>query len=179
MDTERDHELAGLLTNAQKGDQAAYERFLTEASVVLRRFLMRRMKDAGLAEDVLQDTLLAIHRARHTYRPGLPVGPWLYAICGHRMMDFYRWHRRVGSVETELTQGLEAPAREESKNGRSVLDALARLPEKQRTVIKLLKVEGLSVKEVSVATGMSESSVKTTAFRGYEEIRRIFGVGKK
>ena len=58
-------------------------------------------------------------------------------------------------------------------------EALASLPEKQRQVIKLLKVQGMSVKEVSVATGMSESSVKVTAFRGYEAIREIFGASKR
>ena len=68
---------------------------------------------------------------------------------------------------------------EENKRGRSVREALADLPEKQRKVIELLKVQGLSVKEVSAHTGMSESAVKVTAFRGYETIRRIFGVDKK
>lgn len=179
MDSDQDRELAALLAKAQKGDTDAYERFLLEASVVLRRFLMRRMKNVEMAEDVLQDTLLSIHRARHTYLPGRPVGPWLYAICGHRMMDFYRWHRRVESVETELIDNIERPTHELKNRARSVLEALAGLPAKQRRVINLLKVHGLSVKEVAGATGMSESSVKVTAFRGYESIRKIFGVDRK
>jgi RNA polymerase sigma-70 factor (ECF subfamily) len=132
------------------------------------------MKSIEMAEDVLQDTLLSIHKARHTYLPGRPVGPWLYAICGHRMTDFYRWHRRVESVEILLSDGAAEPSSEENKRGSSVREALAGLPEKQRHVIELLKVQGLSVKEVAVTTGMSESSVKVTAFRGYEAIRRIF-----
>jgi len=94
------------------------------------------------------------------------------------MTDFYRWHRRVEKVEIALTEDID-PQSEENKRGRSVLEALAGLPEKQQQVIKLLKVQGLSVKEVSAATGMSESSVKVTAFRGYESIRQIFGVAKK
>ena len=179
MDSDRDRELAALLVNAQKGDQADYERFLLEASALLRRFLMRRMKNVEMAEDVLQDTLLSIHRARHTYLPGRPVGPWLYAICGHRMTDFYRWHRRVEYVEIELAEDISQPEVRENKRGNSVLEALATLPEKQKRVINLLKVQGLSVKEVAVYTGMSESSVKVTAFRGYETIRKIFGVSKK
>ena len=178
MDSDQDHDLAGLLAEGQKGDHAAYEKFLLEASVVLRRFLRRRMKDPEKAEDVLQDTLLSIHRARHTYLPGRPVGPWMYAICGHRMTDFYRWHRRVEKAEIALTEDID-PQSDENKRGSSVLEALAGLPEKQQQVIKLLKVQGLSVKEVSNATGMSESSVKVTAFRGYESIRQIFGVAKK
>ena len=179
MDPNQDQELAALLAYGQKGDSVAYEKFLLEASVVLRRFLIRRMKTIEMAEDVLQDTLLAIHRARHTYLPGRPVGPWLYAICGHRMTDFYRWHRRVERVEAMVMNEKTDSASEETKRGQSVREALAGLPEKQRKVIELLKVQGLSVKEVSAHTGMSESSVKVTAFRGYETIRRIFGVDKK
>lgn len=178
LDSDQDIQLAGLLAEGQKGDHAAYEKFLMEASIVLRRFLLRRMNDPGMAEDVLQDTLLSIHRARHTHIPGRPVGPWMYAICGHRMMDFYRWHRRIEKVEITLTEDID-PQSDENKHGRSVLEALAGLPQKQRQVIKLLKVQGLSVKEVSAVTGMSESSVKVTAFRGYESIRQIFGVDKK
>lgn len=179
MDPDHDLELAALLADGQKGDQAAYEKFLTEASVVLRRFLIRRMKDPEMAEDVLQDTLLAIHKARHTYLPGRPVGPWMYAISNHRMMDFYRWHRKVEAVEVMLAEDAQGASGEENTRGRSVREALRGLPERQRQVIKMLKVQGLSVKEVAVLTGMSESSVKVTAFRGYEAVRKIFGVTKK
>jgi RNA polymerase sigma-70 factor (ECF subfamily) len=179
LDADQDHVLAALLIDGQGGDSVAYEQFLLEASIVLRRFLLRRMKNIEMAEDVLQDTLLAVHRARHTYLPGRPVGPWLYAICGHRMTDFYRWHRRTEGVELMMANEVKEPATEENRRGSSVREALAGLPERQRQVIKLLKIKGLSVKEVSLATGMSESSVKVTAFRGYETIRQIFGVGKK
>ena len=179
LSPDQDQELAALLADGQKGDSEAYERFLLEASVVLRRFLIRRMKNIEMAEDVLQDTLLAIHRARHTYLQGRPVGPWLYAICGHRMTDFYRWHRRVERVEAMVSNEATDATSEEGKHGRSVREALAGLPERQRKVIELLKVQGWSVKEVAVHTGMSESSVKVTAFRGYETIRQIFGVSKR
>jgi RNA polymerase sigma-70 factor (ECF subfamily) len=179
LDPDHDLELAALLADGQKGDHAAYERFLTEASVVLRRFLIRRMKNPEIAEDVLQDALLAIHKARHTYLPGRPVGPWMYAITNHRMMDFYRWHRKVEAVEVMLAEDVHDRSDEENTRGRSIREALRGLPEKQRQVIKMLKVQGLSVKEVAVLTGMSESSVKVTAFRGYEAVRKIFGVTKK
>src|SRR6476619_3483394 len=137
--------LARLLAAAQEGDTAAYERFLLEASVVLRRFLSRRMRDVDVVEDVLQDTLLSIHRARHTFRPGRPLGPWLYAICEHRMTDFYRRHRRIARREVAAPDDLAsraaaAPPSDESERGRVVREALARPPERQRQVIELLKV---------------------------------------
>jgi RNA polymerase sigma-70 factor (ECF subfamily) len=173
--------LAGLLVEAQEGDTAAYERFLVGASEVLRPFLSRRMRDPEMVEDVVQDTLLSIHRARHTYLPGRPLGPWLYAICEHRMTDFYRRHRRIERREVAAPDDLASraaasPPPYESERGRLVREALARLPERQRTVIELLKVHDLSVKEAAAHTGMSESAVKVTAFRGYQAIRKLLGV---
>ena len=179
MDAELDRTLATLLASAQDGDQSAYERFLLEACAMLRPYLSKRMRAAEAAEDVLQDTLLSVHRARHTYLPGRPVGPWLYAICEHRMTDFYRRHRRIERREVAIPDDLgrraAAPPSRESERGRLVLEALARLPERQRKVIELLKVHDLSVKEAAAHTGMSESAVKVTAFRGYQTIRRLLG----
>lgn len=137
-----------------------------------------------MVEDVLQDTLLSVHRARHSHIPGRPVGPWLYAICEHRMTDFYRRYRRVERVEVPAPDGFDGldvaqEADGESERGYLVREALGQLPEKQRQVIELLKIQDLSVREVAAQTGMSESAVKVTAFRGYETIRRIFGVKQK
>jgi RNA polymerase sigma-70 factor (ECF subfamily) len=181
VDSFRDQELARLLAQAQGGDQAAYETFLREASGVLRGFLARRMGNVDMVEDVLQETLLSIHRARHTYRPERPVGPWLYAICEHRMTDFFRRHRRIERTEVpapdDMSDRVVAPAPSHAdERGRLVREALARIPEKQRRVIELLKVHDLSVKEAAAHTGMSESAIKVTAFRGYEAIRKILGV---
>jgi RNA polymerase sigma-70 factor (ECF subfamily) len=180
LDSERDRKLAGLLVLAQQGDQVAYEEFLIETAGILRRFLSKRM-DFDMVEDVLQDTLLSVHRFLHTYLPGRPVGPWLYAICGNRMVDFYRRKRRIQLVESGLDVNDQAVSQIEhedrSTNG-NALDALKRLPERQRLVIGMLKIHGLSVKEVATQTGMSESAVKVTAFRGYETIRKLFGIKK-
>lgn len=176
MDPARDHDLAVLLALAQKGDRQAYERFLLGACEILRPFLAKRMYEAELAEDVLQETLLAIHRARHTHVPGRPVGPWLYTICEHRMVDTYRRRRRIARVEVP---GAEAPRR--AGDGAPMhrptvaLDALERLPGRQRRVIELLKVRDLSVREVADQIGMTESAVKVTAFRGYQAMRKIMG----
>jgi len=178
LDSERDMRLAGLLVLAQGGDQIAYEKFLTETAGILRRFLSKRM-DFDMVEDVLQDTLLCVHRFRHTYLPGRQVGPWLYAICNNRIVDFYRRKRRIQLVESGLDVTDQTVADighdDRSTNG-NALDALSKLPERQRRIIELLKIYGLSGKEVASRTGMSESSVKTTAFRGYEAIRKLFGI---
>jgi RNA polymerase sigma-70 factor (ECF subfamily) len=180
VDSVRDKHLAALLVQAQLGNPEAYEKFLIETSKLLRRYLCKRM-ETDVVEDVLQETLLSIHRVRHTYIPGRPVGPWLYAICAHRMTDFYRQNRRIQQVEIGLDES-EAPTVQAHHKAdglaASVLDILARLPDRQRRIIEMLKIYGHSVKEVALHTGMSESSVKTTAFRGYEAIRKFIGVNK-
>jgi RNA polymerase sigma-70 factor, ECF subfamily len=180
----RDLRLAGLLARAQEGDQAAYESFLREASAVLRAFLARRMLSAGdRVEDVLQETLLTVHRARHSFLPGRPVGPWLYAICEHRMVEFYRRHRRIQAVESSYDlkeiAAAQMPEPETEGLGALVREALMKLPRKQRMIIERLKLQDLSVKEVAVQAGMSESAVKITAFRGYEGIRRMLGMKRR
>jgi RNA polymerase sigma-70 factor (ECF subfamily) len=180
LDSERDKKLAGLLGQAQQGDQVAYEEFLIETAVILRGYLGKRM-EYQMVEDVLQDTLLSIHRFLHTYLPGRPVGPWLYAICSNRVVDFYRRKRRIQLVESDVDINEEAAFRTERGNESplgNAVDALMKLPERQRRIIELLKIQGLSVKEVATQTGMSESSVKVTAFRGYEAIRKLFGIKK-
>lgn len=180
LDAARDRELAALLVLAQQGHRQAYERFLLEVSVVLRRFLERRMGARERAEDVLQDTLLTIHRARHSYLPGRPVGPWLYTICEHRMTDFHRRRSRIERVEVPGSEAMVAVAEEPVRESSPVvLEALGRLPGKQRRVIELLKLQDLSVREVAARVGMSESAVKVTAFRGYQRIRRMVGAKRR
>jgi RNA polymerase sigma-70 factor (ECF subfamily) len=180
VDAAHDRELATLLARAQQGDRRAYEAFLLEAVAVLRGFLTRRMRPLELVEDVLQETLLAIHRARHSYLPGRPVGPWLYAICEHRMADFHRRRRRIERLEVpEADAPIPIVGEPPEQPRHSVIEALGRLPGKQRRVIELLKLQALSVQEVAARIGMSESAVKVTAFRGYEAIRRMIGVRRK
>lgn len=180
MDATHDRELAALLVLAQQGDRQAYERFLLEVSALLRRFLARRMSSSERVEDVLQETLLTIHRARHSYLPGRPVGPWLYTICEHRLIDFHRQRRRIERVEVPAGDGLAAAADEPARESSPVvLEALGRLPGKQRRIIELLKLQELSVREVAARVGMSESAVKVTAFRGYQTIRRMVGVKRR
>jgi RNA polymerase sigma-70 factor (ECF subfamily) len=178
LDPERDKRLASLLTKAQQGDQVAYEEFLLETTKVLRRYLGKRTQ-SDMVEDLLQDTLLSVHRFLHTYLPGKPVGPWVYAICSNRIVDFYRRKRRIQRIEADvdiedqMVAGIEHVDPSLNSNA---FEALKQLPERQRRIIELLKLYGLSVKEVSAHTGMSESLVKTTAFRGYETIRKLFGI---
>lgn len=173
------------MARAQQGDRAAYEAFLKTAANLVRAFVRWRLHDPEDAEDVVQDVLLALHRYRHTYDPGRPVAPWLYAIARHRLVDATKKRRR--RTKTELLQGMHAdevgqlealfPARPPAEPllRERLTRALELLSAAQREVIRLLKIEGYSVAEIAQKTDRSPSAVKVTAHRGYKTLRRILG----
>lgn len=181
MHSDLDRRLSELMRRAQDGDHRAYEALLIEVAVLVREFVRNRFRQADYTEDIVQETLLSIHRARHTYDPGRPFGPWMYAIARHRLFDFAE-KQRVRN-ETEVlghagNAGVEETGHQEMIA--EVLDsagflqrALGRLSEKQREVIRMLKLEDYSVAEISRRTGLTVSSVKVTAHRGYKKLRKL------
>ncbi|MEO8595758.1 MAG: sigma-70 family RNA polymerase sigma factor, partial [Candidatus Solibacter sp.] len=121
------------------------------------------------ADDLLQETWLRIHQVRHTYRPGEPVLPWLYAIARHIRVDHYRKALRSESRERSLAEGREVA---QPPAGIDDLESLlATLPESQREVIAMLKISGMTVEEVARATSSSVGSVKQKAHRAYQKLR--------
>lgn len=168
-------ELGRLMVEAQKGDRLAYEDLLTRVSTVVLGFVRRRVGDASWTDDVVQECLVALHRARHTYDPARPFAPWLYAIAQNRLVDALRVQRRrlLREIQPELVaEPSHRPLQERDALLTDVRRAVAGLPDHQRQVIELLKFEDLSVAEVAVRLGMTESNVKVTAHRGYRALRR-------
>ena len=144
------------------------------AQPLLAEILSEPIGDAGQAEDLLQDTWLRIHRVRHTYRPGEPVLPWIYAIARRVRVDGYRRSGRIDSHETAMEVLPERPAEGEPRHALPVFEALvAALPEAQREVITMLKVGGLSLEEVARATSSTAGAVKQKAHRGYDRLRKL------
>ena len=148
---------------------------LVEISKVARGFLKRRMGASHAVEDITQEILLTVHRARHTYNPARPFTPWFFAISRHKWMDHLRKHGR--SVRTEpLTEDFlerhmqESPSETEGLSD-ALTEAMSVLPSKQKKVVELLKVEGLSIQETSKQMSMSVSSVKVAAHRAYRTLR--------
>jgi len=123
-----------------------------------------------------------MHRARHTYNVARPVGPWLYAIVDHRIADFYRQAKRIDRNEVPIREGAVEPVYDlprQDPRALAIDEALDRIPQVQRRVIEMLKINGLSVKEVATRMEMSESAVKIAAFRGYESLRDLLGVKRQ
>jgi RNA polymerase sigma-70 factor (ECF subfamily) len=161
--------LAGL-----DGDARAYRRFLEELTRRLRAFLRRRlfgMQDH--VEDIVQETLLAVHNARLTYRRDQPVTAWIYAIARYKLMDFLRTRMRHEALNDSLDDAadlFEESAEQASDARRDVAALLEDLPDRQRLPIEMVKLQGLSVAETASRTGMSESAVKVGVHRGLKAL---------
>ena len=163
--------LATLMARALNGDACAYEAALRDIARIVRAYARGRLGET-IADDVVQDTLLAVHRARHTYDPDRPFGPWLMAIAHSRVVDTARRLRRLRLQNGQLQDVFGGGAEHHPEQSMTVAQALQRLPHRQRRVIELLKLEGWSAREVAIALGLSVSNVKVIAHRGYDALRR-------
>jgi RNA polymerase sigma factor (sigma-70 family) len=167
-----------LMASAQQGNRQAYEELLAMLAREARGFVGRRVGWAEWAEDVVQDVLLTVHRARASYDPARPFAPWFYAIASSRLVDALRSRRRLSMrevVDEEAVARRAAPSVDTHALSDTLAHAVAGLPRVQREVVSLLKYEDLSVREVARRLGMSEAAVKTTAHRGYKMLRRTVG----
>lgn len=169
------------MARAREGDQRAYAELLVLVTRLVRAYVRRRVGAVAWVDDVVQETLLSVHRARATYDPRRPFEPWLYAIAGNRLVDALRKERRIAA--RELT-GLDAPEPAAAVaadvpaevNLDAVLAALDRLPARQQEVVRAMKLGGESAETVGQRLGMTRTAVKVTAHRGYRALRRMLGV---
>jgi RNA polymerase sigma-70 factor (ECF subfamily) len=169
-----EEQLQALLLAGLNGDARAYHRFLDELAKRLRAFLRRRLFDAhDHVEDIVQETLLAVHNARATYRRDQPVTAWIYAIARYKLMDFLRARMRHDAFNDPLDDdgvAFEDSSEQASDARRDVAALLEQLPDKQRLPIQLVKLQGLSVAEAASQTGLSESAVKVGVHRGLKAL---------
>ena len=168
-----------LMALAQDGDGEAYARLLREITPSLRRLAARRLINRANVEDAVQEVLLTIHALRHTYDPARPFGPWLVTIARRRIIDRFRQEARKKARETALTPAHETSAAaptnqgEEGADRHALRQAVDSLPPGQREAIRLLKLEEMSLKEASVASGMSISALKVATHRALKKLRKI------
>ena len=166
--------LRDLLLRGLAGDAPAYHAFQKELSAHVRAFLRKRL--AGLpddVEDLVQETLLAVHNQRHTYDAGQPLTAWVHAIAKYKLVDLLR--RRAGrdSLTDPLDEDLDILSSADADAAESRRDLgklIARLPDRQRLPIVHMKLEGLSVAETVRVTGMSESAIKVGVHRGLKAL---------
>lgn len=171
--------LEQLMVRYQQADAQATTELIEQLSPQLYRFFAAQLGNADDAQDMLQDASLRIHRVRHTYRPGEPVLPWVYAIARRVRVDNYRKRRRTAmrEVVVETLPESAVPA-SEGTDLPPFHQLIADLPASQREVLTLLKVNGLSLEEVARATSSSVGSVKQKAHRAYERLRGVLQLSR-
>jgi RNA polymerase sigma-70 factor (ECF subfamily) len=166
--------LRDLLVRGLAGDVSAYHAFLKDLSTHLRAFFRRRMY--GLpdeVEDLVQESLLAVHNQRHTYDPGQPLTAWVHAIAKYKLVDLLRRRANRDLRNDPLDDELDMLAHNDTEAAAAKLDVaklLLRLPARQRLPIIHMKLEGMSVVEAARVTGMSESAVKVGVHRGLKAL---------
>ncbi len=171
-DGDAEAELDTLWQQGQAGDEAAYRAALSLLARRLRAWLRRRLSDrAQEAEDVLQDTLLAIHLRRGTHEADSPVMAWALAIARHKLVDYWRRHGRREALHVSLDDELSFESSVDAPHaGRDLAELLQRLPAAQREAIWLTKVSGLSVQEAAERTGASGAAIKVQVHRGLKRL---------
>ena len=166
--------LRALLVQGLAGDSRAYHAFLKDLSAHLRAFFRKRLvRLPDDVEDLVQETLLAIHNQRHTYRADQPLTAWVHAIARYKMVDLLRSRASRESLNDPLDDELEvlsASDHEAATARRDLGKLIDDLPERQRLPIVHVKLEGLSVVETAQLTGMSVAAVKVGVHRGLKAI---------
>ncbi len=161
----------------QQADPDAPAALVGALSPALLRFFKSQVASREQADDLLQETWMRIHRVRHTYRPGEPVLPWIYAIARRVRVDGYRRTLRITLHEIKMDVLPERPARAEARTPIPAFETLvAALPEAQREVVTMLKVGGLNLEEVARATSSTVGAVKQKAHRAYERLRKLLQI---
>jgi len=171
--------LQALLLQGLTGDAAAYRMFLAALAVHVRSFLSRRLAQRPCeVEDLLQEVLLAVHNARHTYQAQQPLTAWVQAIARYKLADHYRSYARHDALHEGLEDDSDlfaASEQEAAQATRDLAKLLAQLPERQRLPIVHVKLEGLSVEETARMTGLSSSAVKVGIHRGLKALAKLMG----
>jgi RNA polymerase sigma-70 factor, ECF subfamily len=159
----------------QQADSTSATLLIDQVSGKLYGLFLAQVRDHHQAEDLLQECWLRIHKARHTWRRGEPVLPWIYAIARRARIDAYRKRQRIAQRELPKDELREIPEPTRDASLPDLSELLKTLPPQQRETVVLLKVMGLTLEEVSRATGATVGAVKQRASRAYSTLRTLFG----
>jgi RNA polymerase sigma-70 factor (ECF subfamily) len=164
---------------ARKGDEGAYRKLLAALAPRLRALARAGLARAGRptadAEDIVQETLIALHVNRHTWDESQPLSPWVRSIARHKVIDALRRRGSYGQVAIDdIVETLAAEEPDEGVPTRDVLRLAATLPQGQRTVVESIVVEGLTTRETADKLDMSEGAVRVSLHRGLKALGAAF-----
>jgi RNA polymerase sigma factor (sigma-70 family) len=177
-----EEEWAMLMRAAISGDSGAYRKLLEQISPVIRATARRNLVRCGAAdeaEDVVQETLLAIHLKRETWDPNRPIRPWIAAIVRNKFVDALRrrGHHRVEIPIEDVVGSLGGEEVDEAAGKDELERMLGKLNERQRLIVHSLSHEGASVKETAHRFNMSEGGVRVTLHRALKTLASFYRKG--
>lgn len=174
---DRDTRWGDLLRAANRGDRIAYGRFLAEVAPVLRGLIEARSgRRAGECEDIMQETLIAIHEKRHTWHEDAPVAPWLYAIARYKTVD--AWRRRAREITVPLDaegERVADPSATDPSVARDLDRLLGRIDEKSARIVRDMKLDGFSAEETGARNGMNAGAVRVALHRAMARLHAMTG----
>ena len=170
-----DGRLRALMREYQDGRFEAFDELYASLAPPLRRYLLSHVRDVARAEDLLQETLVQVHRARHTYDAAYPVMPWVMAIARHVwLMDRRTASRRPRATDDVANVPLQVRAEADSFADRTeVRQALGQIAASQRQAVIQHHVWGLSFKEIAERAGIAETAAKLRSSRGMARLREL------
>lgn len=174
--TIKSSELQALFKEALEGNQKKYSDFLLINTKILRGFVKKRIA-LNDAEDVVQEILISIHKARHTYDGIRPIMPWIFAIARFRIADYLRKtysNIRFENCDFEELCEILPDVTIEGRGDEYIDDILKNVPSREKTIITMMHIEEYSVKEVAAYLKMTESAVKVAAHRAIKKIKKDF-----
>lgn len=176
MSNEKDTYLISLINSARSGDNVAYQMFLEEISLIIERFILKKLGLGTDNEDILQEVLIAVHKSLHTYNSSRSLKNWIFAITDFKINDYLRKYYRnkenlkigidnIDIFNTHVTKPISS--------NELVNELIGKLPEAQKKIVSMMKIEGFSVKQVASYMNMSESAVKVSAHRAYAYLKNL------
>lgn len=180
MSDEMESRLAPLMRAAQDGDAASYQALLRGCIPVITAIARQHRLPPDQVDDVVQDTLMTLHRARATYDPSLRFLPWLRSIAQHRTIDLQRRRGRQGSREVhdpaayEAHADLAADATERidgKERGRALRAEVSKLPAGQRQAVERLALGGQNLDQAAAETGRKKVALKVNLHRAIQALR--------
>ena len=171
-------EWTSLMTAAADGDAGAYSRLLAAVTPAIRSTAMRTCRRYGAptgdVEDVVQETLLAIHLKRHTWRSGDPVGPWIRAIAKYKLIDALRRLTRRQEIDIEdFADSLPSDEGGETSSAGDVERILVLLPTRDQMILRLVSIEGHSNRDAGEKLGMNETAVRVALHRSLKRLAEL------
>ena len=172
MDHEQNVSRAQLMAQAQAGDREAFHLLFKDVGPVITRFLRRRVSDSTQIEDICQEAMIAVYKSRHTYEPGRPFEPWLFAIVRKVSGEHLRREQQRRAFQIPVEELPEVSSEHGSLNDLELREAFGQLSPTQIEALGLTKIVGLSVEQAAQRTGTTVGSMKLRVHRAYASLRR-------